>query len=386
MIELYRKNNIQINAHENAVSCLFQDDSAFNETAYKVLMGVHKEMRLIKCNKVIQNGKTKLTFNTIDFKPLSEVLLGVDESEFLELLEKLRAAIDSVEQTGYLYPENMLLNMDYIFWDERINNLQLICFPLAKGALEKDKATILKSLTKYFASQISEMFSITSKEIYSILCNEPLLNKKMVLDKKNTPEESTEYTPRQEFVKPEQIERKQKKSKSKFDLISLLLFLQVCAGFAIAMFFLHPEFFGDWNVSFAAYLTMVLAIDFVGCFLLYIFIYGTKPKPTVTGEIILQSETNPSQCFIIQKDEFVLGRGKTNQHIDGVLANESSVSRVHCVVIHENCKYFLQDLGSVNGTYVNGMRLKPEQKYPIQSDDKVSIAKVDFVVRCGGAQ
>ena len=386
MTELYQKNNIQINAHENAVSCLFQDDSGFNETAYKVLMGVHKEIRLIKCSKVIQNGKTKLLFNTMEYKPLSEVLLGIEEAEFLELLEKLRVAIDSIEQTGYLYPENMLLNMDYIFWDEKVQNIQLICFPLAKGVLEKDKETVLKHLTKCLASQVLELFSTTSKEIHSILCNESILDKNMVLDKTTVPEESVEFTPRHELVKPAAIERKQKKPKARIDFLSLILFLQVCAGFAIALFFLHPEFFEDWNVSLVAYVAMILAIDLAGCFLLYIFIYGTKSKPDAVGEILLQSEIDPSLSFVIKKNEFVFGRGKADQPIDGVLANETSVSRVHCVIVQENCKYFLQDLGSVNGTYVNGIRLKPEQKYPIQSDDKVSIAKVDFIVRCGGVQ
>ena len=382
MTELCHKNNIQINAHENAVSCLFHDESAFNEIAYKVLIGVHKETRLIKCNKIIQNGKTKLLFNTMEYKPLSEVLLGIDEAEFLELLEKLRVAIDSIEQTGYLYPENMLLNMDYIFWDEKIQDLQLVCFPLAKGILEKDKSTVLKRLTKNLVGQVSELFSTSSKDIYSLLCNEPLSEEKMALDT-IMPEGSVEHTS-QESVMPAQIERKQKKPR--IDFISLILFLQVCTGFAIAMFFLHPEFFEDWNVGLVPYLTLVLAIDFVGCFLLYIFLYGTKRRPAVTGEILLQSETNPSLYFIIKKSEFVLGRGNTDQPIDGVLEGETSVSRVHCVIIHENCKYFLQDLGSVNGTYVNGIQLKPEQKYPIQSDDRVSIAKVDFVVRSGGSK
>jgi len=380
MTEIYQNNNIQINAHENAVSCLFLDDSAFNVTAYKVLMGVHEETRLIKCNKVIQNGKTKLVYNTVEYKPLSEVLLSKDKMEFLEVLEKLRAAIDSIEQTGYLYPENMLLDMEHIFWDERARELRLVCFPLAKGILTKDKRAVINWLTNNFESECSRTFSVTGEEIYAVLCNVPLLEKKMV------PENADEYTPRHEFIKPAKIISKPKKSKKKIDFISLILFLQVCAGFTVAMFFLHPDFFESWNVSFAAYLTMILAINIVGCFLMYIFTHRKKSSSVVTGEIFLQSELNPSLCFMIKKEEFIFGRGKTDQPIDGVLADEASVSRVHCVIIFENRKYFIQDLGSANGTYVNGIRLKQDQKYPVQPDDRVSIAKVDFIVRSGGVQ
>jgi pSer/pThr/pTyr-binding forkhead associated (FHA) protein len=65
--------------------------------------------------------------------------------------------------------------------------------------------------------------------------------------------------------------------------------------------------------------------------------------------------------FDIEKDEVVAGRGSTCD----VRLDDSSVSSRHCAVRCDGNKYSLADLGSTNGTRVNGVtiqqtRLKPK--------------------------
>jgi len=51
------------------------------------------------------------------------------------------------------------------------------------------------------------------------------------------------------------------------------------------------------------------------------------------------------------------GRGSQND----VDVNDTRVSRSHCQIIKDNGRYFIRDLGSTNGTYVNGSRINGER-------------------------
>ena len=56
----------------------------------------------------------------------------------------------------------------------------------------------------------------------------------------------------------------------------------------------------------------------------------------------------------VSKDRFVIGRGK---HCDLVI-NSGKVSREHAAIVREGEEYFIEDLGSSNGTWFNKQRIK----------------------------
>jgi hypothetical protein len=59
----------------------------------------------------------------------------------------------------------------------------------------------------------------------------------------------------------------------------------------------------------------------------------------------------------VTKDRFVIGRGK---HCD-LIINSGKVSREHAAIVRENGNYFIEDLGSSNGTWFEKRRIGRRQ-------------------------
>jgi hypothetical protein len=55
---------------------------------------------------------------------------------------------------------------------------------------------------------------------------------------------------------------------------------------------------------------------------------------------------------------------------------EAKVSRRHARIVNHNSQYFIEDLGSTNGTFVNrGRRLLPGKRHVLQNGDEIIVGK-----------
>jgi pSer/pThr/pTyr-binding forkhead associated (FHA) protein len=75
----------------------------------------------------------------------------------------------------------------------------------------------------------------------------------------------------------------------------------------------------------------------------------------------------------VDRDWVVIGRGRG---ADVVIA-EPTMSRAHAAIGYDGKCFFVQDLGSTNGTRVNGSR---EQKAPLKSGDDIQLGKLHLQV------
>ena len=82
----------------------------------------------------------------------------------------------------------------------------------------------------------------------------------------------------------------------------------------------------------------------------------------------------------ITKPEFTIGKKETN---DGVINFNKMVSRFHCKVSNNGQQFMISDLQSANGTFVNGVRLQPNNPSPVKNGDVVRLANSDFQVVIG---
>ena len=83
----------------------------------------------------------------------------------------------------------------------------------------------------------------------------------------------------------------------------------------------------------------------------------------------------------VTKDEFVIG--KKAELCDGVIDFNKMISRSHCRINKRGSQYTITDLQSANGTYVNKVRLQPNQPHTINNGDVIRLANSDFQVSIG---
>src|SRR5256885_1552264 len=88
---------------------------------------------------------------------------------------------------------------------------------------------------------------------------------------------------------------------------------------------------------------------------------GTTPAPLVSEapdqEKVLVLMSEGRELERVTKDRFLIGRGK---HCD-LIINSGKVSREHAAIVRENGNYFIEDLGSSNGTWFEKRRIGRRQ-------------------------
>lgn len=93
--------------------------------------------------------------------------------------------------------------------------------------------------------------------------------------------------------------------------------------------------------------------------------------------LVMTGPTTGQTIYLETKDLWTLGRG-TNCDL---ILQETSVSRNHCEIRFRDQHWHVQDLGSSNGTWINGERIDSR---PLQSGDKIQLGSqmiVKFVLQ-----
>jgi pSer/pThr/pTyr-binding forkhead associated (FHA) protein len=113
---------------------------------------------------------------------------------------------------------------------------------------------------------------------------------------------------------------------------------------------------------------------------------GAALKP---GQITLTFNGVDQRVVLEGQTEYVLGREgheqvKPDLNLNEYGARDKGVSRVHAALRRDRGQVFLIDLGSTNGTRLNGQPLPAHQPAPVASGDEIRLGKllmrINFVV------
>lgn len=95
------------------------------------------------------------------------------------------------------------------------------------------------------------------------------------------------------------------------------------------------------------------------------------------AELIVANGSHHGDAIPIAQNPFVIGRSESS----GLRIKSSSVSRKHCAIVAREGKFYVKDLGSRNGTLVNGQRLTDGKARRLRSGDTLQVGKIQLVMQ-----
>jgi hypothetical protein len=101
-------------------------------------------------------------------------------------------------------------------------------------------------------------------------------------------------------------------------------------------------------------------------------------------ELYVEEGVLAGQVIHLERDVAVFGRGGETAG-ERIALPEQSVSRQHMRLQRGPQGWMVVDLGSTNGTYLNGQRIREQEPYPLRQGDKVALGGMVMVVGPTGA-
>jgi pSer/pThr/pTyr-binding forkhead associated (FHA) protein len=95
------------------------------------------------------------------------------------------------------------------------------------------------------------------------------------------------------------------------------------------------------------------------------------------AKLLILSNDGKVQEVLFDRPRITIGRKAGND----LHFNRPEISGTHAAFLFEEDQFFVSDLGSTNGTMMNGAKLLPNQKYALQDGDTISITpfRIQFV-------
>lgn len=106
---------------------------------------------------------------------------------------------------------------------------------------------------------------------------------------------------------------------------------------------------------------------------------GDTTGGDTAGPAVLHLINHNREIDLTVRPDSVIGRA-TGEHVS-ILGNFDTISGTHARIEFRNNIWYVVDLGSTNGTYVNDNPVPPQQPVPLSEGTIVVFADVEFVVR-----
>lgn len=339
----------------NNISYILKDNKHFSVTGYKVMQN-QSGSGLLRCAKIMYNGKIKLVYIIDGNKPLSYVAtrLGVNELNAV-IFNLIQRAMD-IKANGFFQAENLELNFDKIFVDTTDYSVHLIYFPLSGGTTGKISA--FENEFRVALINLFNSFPVFSAPQFQRLCSD-LANGSLPLDV---------------ILKKLQDNINGKGYNQKvYDQAKAYADSQVSAGV--------PATNGGYNqYAYPNQEPQNMGYSVQGAYSNNAYgQQGVPVAPPSQPTMSITAINTPVQLTLtVTQPEYLIGKNPSMVH--GAVTHNPAISRVHCKISYVQGRYFLTDMGSANGTYINQHKLEPHQTVEISNGDYLKLANSDFVI------
>ncbi len=104
--------------------------------------------------------------------------------------------------------------------------------------------------------------------------------------------------------------------------------------------------------------------------------HGMKEHALVMPRLVMIAGPAPGEVFQLGDEEITIGRDTANPFSIA----DSSLSRRHCAIVRRGTEWIARDLGSFNGTCVNGARVVEQ---PLRDGDQIKLGDTHLLFRLG---
>lgn len=344
------------------------------------------------------NNKSHYYYDVTGLKTL-ETQASQGNFTHAQLKEILGQMINIIEEGKeyFLKEEDYILGEKYMYWSEARSRLSLCYYPNYNSNIQeqiKDFTIFLMNHINYQEEAAVIMVygfnKISTQEDCSFEKFKEVLEKKqeksekakevILRDREKIREQMQLSLKRrqEEQEKREEVRREEKKRSIEICLSFLGLFCVILAGFFLyninaAQGMKKGIFIAAaalWTVGFLA--ALVWIVEQIRRFKAFV-------KDCSYYCLVSEGECADEEREIRITD-FPCYIGKSTEQNRIVIYNQA-VSRRHALIDKEEGQYFITDLHSTNGTYLNHLRIPPEQRMPLQESDEISFANASYRFR-----
>ena len=366
MKEKFNDVTINVNSEDQYNIITIKKDN-FNEEQYNKLKKTYKSLGFANCKFINSTHDIDIYYNTKNLKTINEYLseIYITKVEFIVLAETIYNSIEECKKNDILKENNIMLNGDSIYINPVDEKIYLIYIPLNESITNDifdDLETTMKKLLinkikvrdgdRDFRQEILE--KMKNKEL-EVLERTKIRTHKKEEDKIKPFKE--DYTPIYEKSVDYEDSYKSKKGFKKI--------LKEMFGF-IKLEDIKDDILNNIdNVK-----NRLLDDDFDSD--------DTVILNDKIGYLVEHNKTYKKRIEI-DKDEFSIGR--FNEVVDYNIVNKT-VGKIHSKIIKRGNKFYLIDLDSKNGTYINSSKLKPNIPCEIKDGSVIvfSNAKYTFEI------
>ena len=286
------------------------------------------------------NDTFALLYTFEGYSRLSDVLGSIDMDEWKACMMKLFECVEIIENNGFLNVCNLCIDPDYVYYDTANKKTVFLYLPV-NGAFFFDDAREFTNSLRLFIRRTGEETGLLDSVIRAVLADANS-------DKQRLKKAVSDFKP---FKNNTSVEPQAQK---KNGILSGFGFKKTPAPKKKVASESAPPV-----IQVQGGATEILEEGAIGFALVY------------------KGNDYPLRMEIKRKESVI---GKQKETVDHVIPFSKAVSRVHCMAGFNNGEATIKDLGSSNGTFVNGRRLEREETAVIREGDIVKIANLEFLV------